>query len=103
MTVVDYGLDPSCPAPGSPGVHICLPDTPCNTNPWLDVSAAGRGETGPVVRMEVWVNGAKVANFQGGHFNTHPVFFDAFYTLEIWEVDSHGHALKADVKQDGPC
>jgi hypothetical protein len=103
VTVLDYTPDLPCAPPDAAGVHICLPDSSCNTNAWLDVSAAGRGETGPVVRMEMWLNGAKVANFSGDHINTHPIFFDSNYTLEIWEIDSHGHALKADVHQDGPC
>jgi hypothetical protein len=107
ITVVSGDSTP-CSPPSTPGVNICMPNAPCNTSPWLNISAAGKGQTGPVVRMEVWItngsgNAAKIANFPGNSFVTHPIFFDAFYTLEIWEIDSNGHALKADVHQDGPC
>ena len=82
-----------------------MPESGCNTQPWLDVSAAGTGQTGPVVRMEMWIidsNGAtsKIANFSGDTFVTHPIFFDANYTLELWEIDSNGHALKAEARVD---
>lgn len=99
--------DPPCAPPDTPGVHICdLDPAPCNT--WLDVSAAGRGETGPVVRMEMWVLGSKVANFSGNQLDTHwnaPDYWHGgiYGPLEIWEVDSHGHALKASVRLEGVC
>jgi hypothetical protein len=107
ITVVGGDSTP-CSPPAIPGVNICMPSSSCNTSPWLDISAAGKGQTGPVVRMEVWITNtsgyaAKIANFPGNNFVTHPIFFDAFYTLEIWEIDSNGHALKADLPQDGPC
>jgi hypothetical protein len=93
-----------CSPPSSAGVNVCEPaPNSCNTQPWIDVSAAATGSAGPVVRMEVWLNGAKVANFPGDHFETSMIFFDAFYTLEIWEIDSHGNALKKDLFLDGPC
>lgn len=107
ITVVSGDSTP-CDPPSTPGVHICLPTAPCNTSPWIDVSAAGKGQTGPVVRMELWITksggyAAKIANFTGDSFVTHPIFFDVNYTLEIWEIDSHGFALKEDLPQDGPC
>ena len=101
------GISDACSPPGAPGVTICLPQGPCNENPWLEVSAAATGQTGPVVRMEMWITGpnyaAKIANFPGAHFQSNPIFFDSPYTLEIWEIDSNGHALKADLPQQGPC
>jgi hypothetical protein len=100
--------DPPCAPPESPGVHICKPSFTDQCDPWVDVSAAGRGETGPVVRMELWVQGAKVANFHGDHFDTHwnePEWFQGgiYGPLEIWEVDSHNHSLKATLHLDGVC
>jgi hypothetical protein len=97
-----------CSPPAAPGVHICLPDQPCNTQTWIDVSASAKGQTGPVVRMEMWITegsgyAAKIANFPGSSFETHPILFTGFYTLEVWEIDSNGYALKADLPQAGPC
>jgi hypothetical protein len=109
ITVVSGDNPPTpCSPPSSPGVNICLPTSSCNTSPWLDISAAAKGQTGPVVRMEVWITNstgytAKIANFPGSSFVTHPIFFDSNYTLEIWEIDSNGYALKADLPQYGPC
>ncbi len=99
--------DPHCAPPDSPGVHICNPGS-SQCDPWLNVSAAARGETGPVVRMEIWENGAKVANFSGDHFNTYWNESDWWYggiygSLEVWEVDSNGHALKSYVQMHGVC
>jgi hypothetical protein len=57
--------------------------------------------------MEVWVNGAKVANFSGDHFNTHwndPEYWRGgiYGPLKVWEeVDSQGHALKSYVQLTG--
>jgi len=58
--------------------------------------------------MGMWVNGAKVANFSGDHFNTHwnsPKYWHGgiYGPLEVWEVDSHSHALKSYVQLEGVC
>ena len=109
VTVDSNDIPAPCSPPAAPGVHICFPVEPCNVNEWSSVSAAGKGQTGPVVRMEMWVthdrgDGTyKIANFPGSSFETHPIIFDGFYNLEIWEIDSNGYALKADLPQDGPC
>jgi hypothetical protein len=96
----------ACAPPESPGVHICNPTGQCE--PWLEVSAAARGETGPVVRMEIWEDGAKLANFSGDHFSTYwnePEYWHGgiYGVLEVWEVDSHSHALKSYVQMHGVC
>ena len=103
--VDDFDTDPDqCSPPATPGVNVCQPlPNSCNTQPNMEISAAGTGETGPVIRMEVWVNGAKVANFPGNHFDTNVIFFDAFYTMEVWEIDSNAHSLKQALFLDGPC
>jgi hypothetical protein len=105
-----------CPAPGTPGVNICSPSGGCNDYYWTQILATGKGQTGPVARMEIWVTdpyynpnySVKIANFPGSVIDTNLVFTYVFspatYTLEIWEVDSNGHALKADVLQySGVC
>lgn len=97
-----------CSPPSTPGVKICSPAAGCNVEPSIEVSAAGRGQSSPVVRMELWIlnssgNTAKIANFPGDKILTNLVIFDAFYTLEVREVDRNGHTLKTDLAQDGPC
>ena len=105
VTVVDSSFsNQECPPPGSPGVNVCQPSpNSCNVQPYTHISAAGNGESGPVIRMEVWISGAKVANFPGDHFETNMILFDSNYTMEIWEIDSHGHSLKSALFLDGPC
>lgn len=105
VTVVDSSFsNQECPPPGSPGVNVCQPSpNSCNVQPGTYISAAGKGESGPVIRMEVWISGAKVANFPGDHFETNMILFDSSYTMEIWEIDSHGHSLKSALFLDGPC
>lgn len=93
-----------CPAPDLPGVNVCEP-TPngCNTNAWVNLSAAGKGASGQVSRMELWVGGAKIANFPGGQFNTNMIFYGTNYPIAIYEVDSAGHKLGKSFNFFGPC
>jgi hypothetical protein len=94
VTVENRG-DQSCSLPGGPGVKVCQPvQGTCHTAPWVQVLAAAKGQSGTVSRMELWVNGGKIANFPGGHINTNLVIQD-FDTVTIYEVDSKGGYLKA--------
>ena len=103
VTVVENSEQP-CAPPASPGVNVCEPmPNSCNTQPYINISAAATGATGPVVRMEVWINGAKVANFSGGKFETNMILFDTNYYMQIWEIDSQSHSLSKTLYLYGPC
>ena len=94
VTVENRG-DQSCSLPGGPGVKVCQPvQGTCHTAPWVQVLAAAKGQSGTVSRMELWVNGGKIANFPGNHINTNLVIQD-FSTVTIYEVDSKGGYIKA--------
>jgi hypothetical protein len=48
----------SCPAPSSPGVHVCLPANNGTTKSPVTVLATSK-VTGVLARMEIWVDGVK--------------------------------------------
>jgi hypothetical protein len=86
----------ACPPPGSPGVNVCIPQpNSCHTAPWTTVVAAGTGASGTVSRMELWVNGTKLANFPGNHINTNIFYLQDFDRMTIVEVDSKGGYIKS--------
>jgi hypothetical protein len=94
VTVENRG-DTTCTLPAGPGVKVCQPvQGTCHTAPWVQVLAAAKGQSGTVNRMELWVNGGKIANFPGNHINTNLVIQD-FDTVTIYEVDSKGGFIKA--------
>lgn len=80
-----------CPPPGAAGVNVCDPrPNSCHTSPWVTVVASGTGFTNnPIVRMELWVNNGKVANFPGNLINTN-LYVSDFSTITIYAVDSKG-------------
>jgi hypothetical protein len=94
VTVENYENQPCLP-PGAAGVNVCSP-TPnsCHTSAWVGVVAAGTGASGAVSRMELWVNGGKIANFPGNRINTN-FFIQDFSTVVIDEVDSKGAVIKS--------
>jgi hypothetical protein len=102
LTVMDGNGEGTCDPPGSPGVHICTPvNDGCNTQPWVNIVASGKGKSGTVDRMELWINGDDIANFPGDHFNTDLIM--VFGTIKVTEVDSKGNALSSSIFYTGPC
>jgi hypothetical protein len=85
----------TCPLPAGPGVNVCEPMRgSCHTTSWVTVLAAAKGKSGTVSRMELWVNGGKIANFPGNRINTN-LFIQDFSTVTIFEVDSKGGSIKS--------
>jgi hypothetical protein len=85
----------TCPLPPGPGVNVCEPMRgSCHTTSWVSVVAAAKGQSGAVSRMELWVNGGKIANFPGNRINTN-LFIQDFSTVRIYEVDSKGGSIKS--------
>jgi hypothetical protein len=52
------------------------------TDAWVTVLAAAKGNSGTVSRMELWVNGGKIANFPGDRINTN-LFLQDLSTVTI--------------------
>jgi hypothetical protein len=91
-----------CDAPNAPGVHICSPlPNGCNSQPWVNLVSAGKGKSGTVDRMELWIDGEKIANFPGDRFDTDLIM--VFGKVTVYEVDSKGHSLSSSLFFNGPC
>jgi|HubBroStandDraft_6_1064221.scaffolds.fasta_scaffold481336_2 hypothetical protein len=102
VDVMEGNGDGNCSAPGSPGVNICEPqDNGCNSQPWVNLVATGKGKSGTVERMELWIDGDDVANFPGDHFNTNLIMVSG--TITVKEVDSKGHTASSSISFNGPC
>lgn len=92
----------NCSAPSEPGVHVCSPfPGGCNTEPWVDIDATGKGESGKVDRMELWIEGTDVANFPGDEIGTALIM--VYGEVKIVEVDSKGHSESTSFNFYGPC
>ena len=92
---VENNSGETCPLPPGPGVNVCEPMRgSCHTTAWVTVLAAAKGQSGTVSRMELWVNGGKIANLPGNRINTH-LFIQDFNTVTIYEVDSKGGFIKS--------
>jgi hypothetical protein len=95
-------VESNCPPPSSPGVNVCSPNAGgCNTQPWVEFTAAGRGASGKVERMELWVDHDKVANFPGDSINTSLIM--VYGPVSIVEYDSKGNSLAKSFNFYGPC
>jgi hypothetical protein len=95
--------DQPCSPPDHPGVNVCAPSPgSCNTQPWVTIVAAGRAKSGTVSRMELWFEGAKIANFPGDRINTNLVML-GIGKITIDEVDSKGNTLSSSLSVEGPC
>lgn len=85
----------TCPLPPGPGVNVCSPiRDSCHTSAWVRVLASAKGASGTVTRMELWMNGGKIANFSGNRIDTN-LFLPDFNTITIYEVDSKSGFLKS--------
>lgn len=95
MSIEGNTAEEACPAPTSPGVNACVPGVnSCHTAGWTTIIASGTGATGVVRRMEMWVDGVKLANFPGNRINTN-LYLNDFSTVTIVEVDSAGGFAKS--------
>jgi hypothetical protein len=102
IDVTEGNGDGDCSAPNSPGVHICSPiNNGCNSQPWVNLIATGKGASGTVKRMELWNYNTELANFPGDHFNTNIIM--VFGTLTVVEVDSKGNSKSSSIFFNGPC
>ena len=93
---------PLCSAPSKPGVNVCSPfPGGCNSQSWVNFDAVGKGKSGSVNRMELWVGGTKIANFPGDRISTSLIM--VFAEVSIVEVDSKGDSISSSFFFNGPC
>jgi hypothetical protein len=83
-----------CNPPASPGVNICAPTAGGSYPSPVTVSAAGTPASGTLARMELWIDGAKFANYFANHFTASVPLAVGSHTIGVHEVDSTGAYLK---------
>jgi hypothetical protein len=91
-----------CSAPSEPGVHVCNPSPGgCNSQSWVTIDATGKGASGKVERMELWIDGTDIANFPGNEIGTNLIM--VYGEVKIVEVDSKGNSKSSSFFFNGPC
>jgi hypothetical protein len=88
------GTGSDCNPPASAGVNICSPAAGGTYSSPVSVSAAGTPASGTLARMELWVDGAKFANYFANHFTASVPLAVGSHTIGVHEVDSTGAFLK---------
>lgn len=61
----------------------------------VPVSAAGKGASGPVNHMELWIDGRKIGNYPGSQINTTVSLSRNSHSAVVIEVDSRGAFIKS--------
>jgi hypothetical protein len=85
----------SCSAPSSPGVHVCAPTAGESSASPVSFLAAGTGASGSVNHMELWIDGTKIGNYNGGNLETSVSEAAGSHTATVIEVDSKGNYVKS--------
>jgi hypothetical protein len=67
----------------------------------VTIDATGKGASGKVDRMELWIEGTDIANFPGNEIGTNLIM--VFGEVKIVEVDSEGHSKSSSFFFNGPC
>ncbi|ABF43122.1 hypothetical protein Acid345_4122 [Candidatus Koribacter versatilis Ellin345] len=86
---------PACPAPSSPGVHLCSPVAGNTYTSPVNVRATGKAASGSVVRLELWVDGKKYGNFSGSTMNANALLGSGSHRIVVVEDDSTGGHLNS--------
>jgi hypothetical protein len=85
----------ACAAPSAPGVNFCSPRQGQSFGASVQFAAAGRGASGSVQRMELWVDGRKINNYFGSQMNATVPLALGTHTATAVEVDSRGAYIKS--------
>jgi FG-GAP-like repeat len=99
----------TCDAPSSPGVNVCAPTQGENTTSPVLFRAAGRGASGSVNHLELWIDGNKIGNYSGSTMDASIAEATGSHSAQVVEVDSKGAYVKSAVVnftvggQTGPC
>lgn len=93
-----------CDTPSSPGVNLCYPAPgSCQEPGYTTVVASGSSrENTAVVRLELWVNGAKLYNGEGNYLNTN-LLLQPGDRVVVQEVDSSGGHIASAPAYVNPC
>ncbi|MGC2639908.1 MAG: FG-GAP-like repeat-containing protein [Acidobacteriaceae bacterium] len=89
------GSTGTCSAPSSPGVHVCSPTQGETTSSPVAFVATGKGASGAVNHLELWVDGNKIGNYSGATMNASVAIAAGSHTATVIEVDSKGNYVKS--------
>jgi hypothetical protein len=85
-----------CTAPSAPGVNVCSPGQGSEVSSPVTFEAAGRGASGSVNHLELWIDGTKTGNYSGSTMDTQISEPKGSHTAQIVEVDSAGNYVKSN-------
>jgi hypothetical protein len=95
-TPVTYAVTADeCAAPSSPGVDVCEPKAGSTDNSPVTFMATGKGASGDVNHLELWIDGRKIGNYPGSTLNTTVSEAAGSHTATVVEVDSAGSYVKS--------
>ena len=89
------GTTGTCSAPSSPGVHVCSPTQGESTSSPVAFVATGKGASGAVNHLELWVDGSKVGNYSGATMNASVGLAAGSYSATVIEVDTKENYVKS--------
>jgi phage tail tube protein FII len=87
----------SCGAPSSPGVTVCSPAQGVTVESPVTVTAAGKGASGTVNHLELWIDGAKIGDYSGATMNASVPLPVGSHAVTVIEVDSQWNYVKSNV------
>ncbi len=98
----------TCAAPSSPGVNVCSPSQGATVSSPVTVIAAGKGASGSVNHLELWIDGSKIGVYSGATMNASVPLAAGGHAITVIEVDSKGAYVKSSivdvtVGSSGPC
>lgn len=85
----------TCDAPASPGVNICTPTQGESVTSPVEFQAIGTAASGTVNHLELWIDGAKIGNYNGSSMDTTVPEPAGSHTATVIEVDSKGNYVKS--------
>jgi hypothetical protein len=89
-----------CPYPVSPAIHYCGPaNGSAVTGPGVSFKATARARTGPVNRIELWVDGHKLFQTFSDRLNHTQTLSKGTHAATLVEVDSAGALIKTNVSK----
>ena len=86
----------ACAAPTAAGVNVCSPIPGETTSSPVTITASGKGASGTVNHLELWIDGTKINNYSGSTLNTSVALATGSHAATVVEVDSKGAYIKSN-------
>jgi len=84
-----------CSAPSSPGAVLCTPTAGSTVTSPVQFSGAGRGASGSVNHLELWIDGTKIGNYFSSTMSASVALANGSHSATLIEVDSTGAYIKS--------